>query len=794
MKKIKNPLRKRLLRDLKSDFGKYLVIFLLLAGTIAIVSGFLVCGGSLVKSYNESFSRYHIEDGHFAVQKSLKISQKETIENEDDVTVYDDSYAEFSLESGATLRIYTGRQDVNQIDLMSGSLPEKDDEIALDRAFAVNNEISLGDTLTLTGENKTYTVTALVAFSDYSALFSNNNDMMFDAVKFGVAYVTEEAFASYPKEAMTWNYAWKYKETPADETAEKEMSEDFLKKLNNQVSLEAYIPRYQNQAINFTGEDLGSDTGMMIILLYIIVAIMAFVCAITTSNTIVREANVIGTLRASGYTRGELLRHYMAMPVIVTFVAAIVGNILGYTVLEDFCVDLEYNSYSLTHYESVFSMDALVETTLIPIIVMVVIIFLVIFAKLRLSPLKFLRRDLSRRKNKRALPLSRAIRFMARFRLRVIFQNGANYIILFIGIFFGEVLLLFGLGMPDMLTNYENAVGENLISPYTTILTVPVSAMNEERKLESLLNMMVFEKEVETDNDTAEAFTAYSLQLVAGNAFDDNYKGISGRLAEPDMTEEVTIYGIKEGSRYMDVETEENEAYISSALANKYDLKVGDSLTLSEKYEEDTYTFRVAGVKQYNTGMVLFMSQKALNAMLDYDEDYFCGYFSETPITDIDKEYIGTTIDYDSVTKVSRQLFVSMGGMMGIVDGFAVIMFVVLMYLLTKIIIEKNAQSISMAKILGYRGGEIEGLYIRPTTIVIVLSLLASIPLSVIVIRLVWKVMFVTEMSGWIDCVFANDIYLKMFLLGIASYVLVVLFELFRIRKIPKDQALKNME
>lgn len=29
------------------------------------------------------------------------------------------------------------------------------------------------------------------------------------------------------------------------------------------------------------------------------------------------EVNVIGTLRASGYTRGELIRHYMVMPMLV---------------------------------------------------------------------------------------------------------------------------------------------------------------------------------------------------------------------------------------------------------------------------------------------------------------------------------------------------------------------------------------------------------------------------------------------------------------------------------------------
>lgn len=43
---MRNPLNKRLPRELKSEFGKYLVIFLLLAGSISFVSGFLVADGS----------------------------------------------------------------------------------------------------------------------------------------------------------------------------------------------------------------------------------------------------------------------------------------------------------------------------------------------------------------------------------------------------------------------------------------------------------------------------------------------------------------------------------------------------------------------------------------------------------------------------------------------------------------------------------------------------------------------------------------------------------------------------
>lgn len=51
-----------------------------------------------------------------------------------------------------------------------------------------------------------YKVTGLVALSDYSALFSNNTDLMFDAVLFGVAIVTDEQFDAIDKNTF-YDYA-----------------------------------------------------------------------------------------------------------------------------------------------------------------------------------------------------------------------------------------------------------------------------------------------------------------------------------------------------------------------------------------------------------------------------------------------------------------------------------------------------------------------------------------------------------------------------------------------------------
>ncbi len=773
---MKNPLNKRLLREVRSEAGKYAVIAILLVATIGLVSGFLVAASSLIAAYDEGFEKYNIEDGHFRVENALNRAQLKTLTA--DVTLYDMSYREAAMDNGSTLRIYADRPQVNTVCLMQGAMPAAAGEIAIDRMYADNNSLTVGDTIAAGGES--WTVTGLVALPDYSCLFQDNGDTMFDAIKFGVAIVAPDAFDTL-REQKIWNYAWKWNTAPVDDAAERDMAEDYMKLVNKTASLQDFVPAYENQAITFTGEDFGSDRAMITVLLYIIIAIMAFVFAVTTSNTIAKEAGVIGTLRASGYSRGELVRHYMAMPALVTLISALVGNILGYTVAKDFCAGLYYGSYSLPTYETLWNADAFWKTTLVPVALMIFINWLVLSRTLKLSPLQFLRRDLSRHSDrKHALPLPKALPFFTRFRLRVILQNLGSYAVLFVGVLFANLLLSFGLMLPDALNYYSETVADNMLANTQTMLQIPYSAMDDDCKLQSLVSMMLFRMETETEENNAEKFSAYSLETLGRDA---------GGVTDP---ESILLYGVEPDSRYVTLPGE--GVYISSAYADKYQLGAGDTITLKEKYEDTTYSFTVDGVYEYMGALAVFMPRETLNAVFDLGSGYYGGYFSDAPLTEIDAEYIGSVVDYDALTKISRQLMVSMGSSMGIVNVFAVMIFVVVVYLLSKMIIEKNAQSISMAKILGYSGPEVARLYLLSTTVVVVLCMLISLPIEVFVMRYLFRIVIMESMTGWIALWVSPTLYLRMLAIGLGCYAVVALVEYRRICRVPMDEALKNVE
>ena len=782
-KKMRNPLWKRLPRELVGDIGKYLVIFLFMTATIGFVSGFLVADESMLEAYDESFEKYRIENGNFTLDSQATEEKMEELEQEG-VTIYENFYLDEPVDvdldgtSDGTMRIFKKREEVNLVCLMKGTFPETADEIAIDRMYADNNSLAVGDTITVGG--KELKITGLVALSDYSALFSDPGDLMFDSVKFGVSVLTPEGFAAFSDTHMKYCYSWLYEKEPADDTEEKEMADDFLEVLAAKADISGYLPGYLNQAIRFTGDDMGGDKAMVEVLLYILIAIMAFVFAVTTNNTIQKEAAVIGTLRASGYTRRELLLHYISLPILVTILAAVIGNILGYTVFKGIVADMYYGSYSLPTYETRWNAEAFYLTTLVPFVIMAIINVVLIRGKLKISPLRFLRKDLGSTRRSKAVRLPN-FKFFNRFRIRILIQNRASYLTLFIGIVFANILLLFGMMMSPLLSHYQEETINNMLAKYQYILSVPDELDVEENSLLGMVQKLLMPS-LETENENAEKFCMESLKMIPEKEGKDG--------------ESITIYGIEPDSKYVEADfsgLSEKGVLLSDGFQQKYGIKTGDTISLKEPYGSKTYEFQVGGFYDYPGALAFFMPAENFRSLFGKKEAYFNGYFSDEELTDLDDDYVTTTITQDDLTKVSRQLDVSMGEMFQLFNVFSLILFALLIYLLTKLIIEKNASSISMVKILGYKNREIVSLYLVSTTWVVIFSVLASFFFATELIKDIY-IFMMSEYSGWLTLYIEPSIYGKMFALGMLVYALVAVLQFRSIKKIPMDEALKNVE
>ena len=754
-KKVRNPLRKRLFRELLHDFGKYVVIFTFIFATIAMVAGFLVSDISLKTAYDESFEEYNVEDGHFTLLTPAEDGFFDGMERYYKVKVYENFYADREADDGDAVRVYRLRKDVNRTALWEGDYPSGMGEIAIDRLYAENNGYSVGDTMII--EGRRFRVSGLVALTDYSALFKNNTDMMFDAKQFTVALLSDIDFDVIQPGEMKYCYSWTNDDRALSADECKQKAEDIMDWLSGRAILTDFLRRADNQAIQFTGADMGGDKALITTLLYVDMAVMAFIFAVTTSNTIEQEAAVIGTLRASGYSRGELLRHYIALPIIVSMIAAVLGNLAGYTVLKKYFASLYLHSYSLTPYHTVWSAEAFWLTTVIPLVILVTVNLLVVSRKLRLSPLRFLRRDLSRRGRKRVMHLSHRLRFLSRFRLRVIFQNVPSYLTLFLGIFFANLLLLFGIMMAPLLDNFRETVMDSKIANYQYILKAPVS----------------------TSDADAEQYCLNEL------------------LDKPSK-EEVMVYGISPDSGYFRNISEKSvpagdEILISEGYSEKYGYLPGDEVTLKEKFSSKSYSFRVKEIVHYPASLAVFMNDDLFRRTFDKEKDYFTGYLTDRRLTDVKDAYIASVITEHDLVVIADQLDDSMGLVFPIIGGFATLLYMLMIYMLSKLILEKNAKSISMTKILGYSGRETGRLYISPTAWVVMISLVVTLPLAAIAMRYIYNY-YMLQMKGWLTFFIAPATYVRMLLIGVVSYFVVSAVQYLRIRRIPMEQALKNNE
>lgn len=144
-KKIKNPLIKRIPKEIIGDWKKYLVVFLFLVLTIGFVSGMYVANDSMLTSADEGVSKYKQEDGHFELKDKADselvtaiesgevktaIDEKDSDSSKIPVTLYENFYRNETEDYDADgkrmeLSVYTQRLRISTSHVSSRALFHK---------------------------------------------------------------------------------------------------------------------------------------------------------------------------------------------------------------------------------------------------------------------------------------------------------------------------------------------------------------------------------------------------------------------------------------------------------------------------------------------------------------------------------------------------------------------------------------------------------------------------------------------------------------------------------------------
>ena len=231
---------------------------------------------------------------------------------------------------------------------------------------------------------------------------------------------------------------------------------------------------------------------------------------------------------------------------------------------------------------------------------------------------------------------------------------------------------------------------------------------------------------------------------------------------------------------------------VAEAMAQKYDLKKGDSIILSDEEDEMDYAFQVADITQYSSGLYAFMDIDSMRDLFQTSSDYYNMVVSKKKLS-IDSGKLYATTSKKAIEESSDVFINMMIPMMGMIVGLSVIIFAIVMYLMIKVMIDRSAQNIALMKVFGYRKKEIKKLYLDGNFYMIAVGALISVPLSKKLMDAMYPVM-VSNIACGMNLSFTWQMYALIYAGIIITYLVINKLLVRKIYKVGLSDALKNRE
>lgn len=524
--------------------------------------------------------------------------------------------------------------------------------------------------------------------------------------------------------------------------------------------LTQFIKAEDNTRIGGAGDDqfinkaAGLAAGVIILILF------AYVISVFVVHSIEQESGIIGTFYAMGVRKNELLRHYLALPVMITFIAGVIGTALGYS---DWGVQVQiedcYAYFSVPVLDVLYEPYLLIYGIVMPPVAAALTNFLVIRKKLERPALSLIRNEQKNGKTQN-VRLNRGS-FVHIFQIRQMLREKRTAFTVFFGMFISLLIVMLSL---NCYTLCEHVKTDN----------------SKDTKFAYMYTYKYPEKEVPEGGEAAYGVTL--KKEVLGYNLD------------------VTLLGLKADNPYFEIQKKEgeetfsgkNEVQISSAMAQKYHLKTGDDLVLKDEENDKNYAFTIQGIVPYSTSFFAFMDIDSMRELMGESEDYYNIVFADHAL-DIDNGRLYSSTSKEEIEKSASIFADMMIPMVVTMMAASVFIFAVVMYLMMKVMIDRSAMSISLMKVFGYRKGEIRKLYLNGNLLIVAVSALIGIPLSKVIMNSMYP-WLVSNVASGINLTFSWQMYIGLFGGVLILYFMINWILMHRVNKIMPAEVLKNRE
>ncbi len=823
---MQKVLRKRVFRSLKKHFVRYAMLGMMIALGIFLVVTIVGSAETLIRGTEDMAKETNLEDGEFEVFVPLTKSEKDHIADmgiELEEQFFFDQQME--KESDGTVRIFKVRKNINRLHMIDGAEPLKEDEIAIEKRYAEEHSIHVGDTFNISGVN--YKVSGITVVSDYDGPFKEVSDTSCNSKLFGPVFITDEAYEEFRalgKTQKSEDYLYTYKlgsgktdrdlkdylkdlkidasevddelfaeywdrtggvedklrdavsdlKEATDEVVDAvdelkdgtaEMADgveeldtsvnDALEEFDFELSnLTTFLKASDNQRIFATKNDKIVDVEVGMIAGVIVFILMAYVISVFVVHSIESESSIIGTLYSMGVTKNDLLMHYISLPIVVTFISGLIGVLVASTgIMAPMIAESSYQYFSIAQFKFTVPEYLWIYSLVCPPVMAVIVNVLVISSKLNRTALSLIRNEVKQKGNNKFK--LKGMNFITTFRIRQMLRELRSTIAVVLGMFLSLMVFMIGVDCYVLCNNIAKDYAEDTKFEYMYTLKYP-------------------EKEAPSD---AEAAYAYGCKKeIYGFNFD------------------VTILGIDDDNPFFNVKPgkSKTDVIISSAMAEKYGLKMGDEFVVTDDEKEVKYAFSVKEITRYSSGFYIFMDIDTMRDMMGEAKDYYNVLFTDKAI-DIDPGRLYSTTSRADVVKGSEVFSTLMMPMIYTLSGSSAVIFCVVLYLMMKVMIDRSSQNISLIKVFGYRKGEIRKLYLDGNFYIIAIGALIVLPLSKKLMDLMFPSMIANVACG-MNVEMPFIFYVIAFLVIIALYFVINTILVKRLDKYTPAEILKNRE
>lgn len=689
-------LSKKMLRDIKINKTQFIAIFMM-----AFLGIFAYCGiygeyYGLVQTSSDFYAQTNLADGwvyntdfddssldkinSFATQTDRQnvVRTVADMEGKPDMTLH-------FTEKGTISKFYkTQGEDFN---------PDDDSGVWLDERFAEERDLKVGDEITfdVDGNNITKKIKG-IGYSPEYIYEASTSTLTPDFSQMGFAYLSSKA---YPSDLQYNTLLVKYNIS----------DDDFKDKLDHAIDYSSFTIQENHMSVSKFADEMAQHK-MMGDVFPIVFIIVTFLTLLTTMTRIVsHQRTQIGILKAVGFKDYIIILHYLAYGFLPVMGGAVLGLITGPVVIPRMFYPTMTKTYSLPVWYPGFDMSFIYITALM----VVLSVFVTYLSCRRISkenPANTMRPkapDVSSKGFIEKSGIWSRLSFNLRWNIRDARMNKFRAFMVIVGVMGCVGLLIAAFGMNDSMDELKSWEYDD-ISHFESKLQISSDANPME--LYYVLN------------GTNGSFIMQQSIEIKANDVEDTV----GLL----VTNNTDLISYTDSDRNP-IDIDEGDVSISTKLAEKFNLTVGDEIRWHIVGEDKWVNSKIGQIHAEPISQGLIMSPDTL-------EDQGLNF---TPTNILTLEKYGENIDsiksFTSIDKLKKswdQIIMAVMMMVYVVTIVAGALAVLVLYNLEILSFTEMEREIATLKVLGFKTNVLRKLLLTQNVIFTGIGFILGIPLG----------------------------------------------------------------